>query len=353
MKTVVLNVSNQQDIIDQTIKIIKVGGLVIFPSDTVYGLLVDATNQQAVEKLIAFKNRPAGKAISVFVSDMNMLQNYVYVDRQQLTLLKRLFPGPFTIILKSKHQLVKLLESEKKTLGIRIPDYPLINQLVKKFTKPITATSANLSYDHPYYNVLSLLKSLSTEKKQLIDLIVDAGDLPHNKPSTIIDITKPEVKILRQGDIIFKDIKTLISNSPNQTKKIANYIIKKLSITSKALVLIIEGELGVGKTIFVKGIGEYFDINNIISPSYVVYYEYILKNQLFSKLIHFDLYNIQEQNEFKYLGIENNLKPGNLLVFEWGEKAGDLLPMLKQKARIIYIKINYIDLNKREINLKY
>ena len=94
--------------IHESIKVLQSGGLVIFPSDTVYGALVDSTNKKAVTKLIGFKNRPLGKPISIFVSDAKMLEEYVIAGKNS-SLLSKLLPGPFTVILDSKHKTEALL----------------------------------------------------------------------------------------------------------------------------------------------------------------------------------------------------------------------------------------------------
>lgn len=346
MKIIKLRETNKTLIITQALKTLRRNGLIIFPSDTVYGLLTDATNKKAVEELINFKNRPPGKPISVFAADFKMLQELVEVDKNKLLMLKQLLPGPFTVILPSKHKVCPFLESEKGTLGVRIPQYQLINQLIQKFSQPVTATSANLSNQSPHYSIDSLLNELPKSKKRLIDLIVDAGKLPRNKPSTIIDLATSQIKILRQGDIVFISSKKYISSSPSRTKKIAQFVLKKIfnGASKKPLVFIIEGELGVGKTVFVKGIGEYFGIKNIISPTFVIYYEY-------GNLYHFDLYQIEEKEEFNHLGIENYLKPGNILCFEWGEKAGEIFDLLKSKGKIVYVKMRYISEKMREIEI--
>jgi L-threonylcarbamoyladenylate synthase len=354
-----INKSNYSRIINYTVRILKQGGLVIFPSDTVYGALVDATNEKAVRKLIEFKNRPPGKAISVFVSDFEMLKKQLVVSSKQLVVLKQILPGPFTVVLESKHKVCPLLESEKGTLGVRIPRYQLINQLIQKFIKPVTATSANLANRPPHYSVKTLLNDLPKDKQRLIDLIVDAGKLPRNKPSTVIDLTEVEIKILRKGDVDFVNVQTFISKSEEETKMIAHNVISSESFDfaqgrlresrnlakRKPLIFIIEGELGVGKTIFVKGIGESLGINNIISPTYVIFYEY-------GNFYHFDLYQIQDKEEFKYLKLKKFLKPGNILAFEWGEKAGEIYDLLKKKGKIIYVKMKYINDSKREIEIK-
>ncbi len=354
MKIIKLRSNNIGQVINNTITILKSNGLVVFPSDTVYGLLCDAANEQAVKKLIDFKNRPPGKAISVFC-DFKLINKLVKINKQQQKIIKEILPGPFTIILPSKHQVNKLLESEKGTLGIRIPMDQLINRLIQEFGKPVTATSANLAGRPANYSIKTLLKELTNKQKELIDLVVDAGTLARNKPSTVVDLSQSDVKILRQGDMGFSNkSKIFLSKSAGETKDIAKKILKeKLNDKNKPLIFIIEGELGVGKTVFVKGLGENLGINNIISPTFVIYYEYDIKksnikNQI-SKMIHIDLYNIQDKQEFMYLGLEKLLVPGNILCFEWGEKAGEMVNLLKRKGEIVYVKMKYVDKNIRKI----
>jgi len=362
MNRLSVNENNYLQVINKTSKILKKGGLVVFPSDTVYGLLVDATNEKAVKKLIEFKNRPPGKAISVFISDFKMLNKLSVVEKEQLKTIKQILPGPFTVVLRSRHKVNPLLESEKGTLGIRMPMYRYIEVLIRKFGKPITATSANLAGRPPHYSVDSLLRNLPAQKKELIDLIVDAGKLFKNKPSTVVDLTTSEIKVLRKGDFDLSKKKKFISRSSKETITIAktvisdaiNYLSQKQD-NNYPLVFIIQGELGVGKTVFVRGMAESLGIKNIISPTYVIYYEYEIERlkEKFqkSKLIHIDLYNIEEKEEFEQLKIKELLAPENILCFEWGEKAGEIYELLKSKAKIIYVKMRYIDLKRREINV--
>ncbi len=351
MKIVYLTKKNQISIINLTIKILKSNGLVIFPSDTVYGLLCNAESEKAVRKLIEFKNRPPGKATSVFCNN-NLLDQLVAINNKQSAIIEQIFPGPFTVILPSKHKVVNLLESEKGSLGIRMPVYRYIETLISQFKKPITATSANLAGRSPHYSINTLLNELSDKQKSLIDLIVDAGTLPRNKPSTVVDLTESNVKTLRQGDVDFLDrSKIFLSKSTEETKNIAKKIYKmigtihELSLQRKPLIFIIEGELGVGKTIFIKGLGETLGIKNIISPTFVIYYEY-------GNFYHFDLYRIEEKEEFKHLGIDRLLIPGNILCFEWGEKAGEIINILKNRGKVVYVKMEYISEGDREISVK-
>jgi L-threonylcarbamoyladenylate synthase len=348
--------NNSAQVIKETIKVLKDGGLVIFPSDTVYGLLVDATNEEAVKKLINFKNRPIGKAISVFAANLEMLEQQVIVNEEKRKILNKMLPGPFTIILESHHKVSSLLESEKGTLGIRIPDYQIVTDLVAAYEKPITATSANLGGRPPHYSVESLLNELPEYKKELIDLIVDAGKLPRNKPSTILDLTTPELKILRHGDIVWKNEQTFETDTPIQTRHLAKYILNKFVKQSaeKPTVIILEGDLGTGKTVFVKGIAEELGIEErIVSPTFVIYYEYKTDQKNYYKnLFHFDLYNITDPEEFNDLGLYDNLKKGNIFCMEWGDKSAEVFDLFKEKAEVLYVKISYIDEEKRKFEVR-
>lgn len=340
-----------------TIKVVvaqlKEGALIIAPSDTVYGLLADARNEAAIKKLTSFKNRPPGKPISVFVSDMQMLKDYARLSNLNQHLLEELLPGPFTVILPSYGKVSPLLESEKKTLGLRYPNYPFILKLVSEFDSPLTATSANLSGSPPHHKLSALLSELSPSKRALIDLVIDAGDLPKNKPSTIIDLTSEKIKLLRKGDLEVHNSRTLISSSPRQTRKIAEYILERNygQKMSRPLVIILRGELGTGKTEFVKGVAHKLGIDNIVSPTYVVYYEYKLNVPPDDIFLHVDLYNIENDDELKYLRMERYLKKGNIICIEWGEKAGKLAEIFKKNAKVVFVTISYAGIRNRKVTI--
>ncbi|HLL60808.1 MAG TPA: L-threonylcarbamoyladenylate synthase [Candidatus Nitrosocosmicus sp.] len=338
-----------EKIIKDCITALKKGELLVLPSDTVYGLAVDAKNEEAVEKLIKFKQRPPGKAISIYVENLEHINQYVSCNDKQLSLIKKLAPGPFTFVIESKRLLVRKLEAENGTLGVRFPDFEFIQRLVQAYGSPITSTSANLSTQSPHYSVKTLLDTLPQSKKEMLDVVVDLGVLPRNKPSTVVDLTKETVSIIRQGDINVDEI-NFHSKEPSETQEISKKLIASLiDDLHRPIVILIEGELGVGKTIFTQGMGEYLNVKHLDSPSYVIYNEYDIKEKGVNKLVHFDLYNIQNENEFNQLGIDSYLYPGNILCFEWGEKAGYVFEKLKNKANITYIKMEYINESERRI----
>ena len=338
-------------IVQKAIKVLKSGGLVIIPSDTVYVVAADAGNPAAVKKLIAYKSRPPGKAISVFVGDRKSARKYVEITPDQENKLDAMLPGQYTMVFPSKKALSPDLESEKGTLGIRIPDNNFVNELVKLFGRPITATSANQAEKSPHYSIDSLLKATPKAKQKMIDLIIDHGKLPRNKPSTVVDFTEGDIRILRQGDV--RMAQTTISSNDKATKLTARRLLKKnlQTIGSKPLVIMLYGELGAGKTVFVKGLGELLGIKDIVSPTFVIYYEYPMKHSAVRKLYHYDLYKLQDIEEFEHLGIEEALQPGNVIAIEWSEKSDHISAQLKKKATIITVEINHVDETRREIKI--
>jgi L-threonylcarbamoyladenylate synthase len=355
MKVIKLTESSFQSAVNEAITVLKNGGLVVAPSDTVYGLLVDASNETAIHNLMQLKNRPAGKSISVFVADFEMLEGLVEVNDTQRKMLHTLLPGSYTVVLPSKHKVSSLLEAEDGTLGVRLISYPFPTELVKAYGKPVTATSANLSGQSPHHSVESLLNQFSEKKRELIDLVIDAGQLARNKPSTVLNLSTPTVKVLRQGDMEWKSEESFKTDTEGQTKQKAQEILNKIitsNVSQKPVVIILKGDLGAGKTVFVKGLAEVFGITEIISPTFTIYYEYRITNSEYEHLYHYDLYNVETKEEFKHLGFEKYLKEKNIICVEWGEKAGELIELFKEKAYLVFVEIKYIDQNTREILVK-
>ena len=354
MKIVKLTNDNWASIVSQAKFCLEKDGLVVFPSDTVYGLASSANSTKAIAKLCQFKNRPINQSIAIAAKNLDQANKYFRINSDQQALLKTLLPGPYTVVLNSTHQTLPQLEAEDHTLGLRIPNYWFTQKLSQALVVPYTATSANIHHKGPHYSIKALLNSLSDKKKQLLDLVIDYGSLPHNQPSTIINLTGAKVTTLRQGDYLFKPVLSQKNNSVKKTQLLAKQILKKFEeqAKEKALVIILQGDLGTGKTVFTQGLGKQLGINNIVSPTYVIYYEYLALNHLIKKLHHFDLYRLENSIDFEPLAINNLLKPNNLLVFEWGEKLGSIFSLFKEnKALILLVKITELSSNSREFNV--
>ena len=339
----------QEEIINRCIDTLNSGGLVVYPTETCYGIAADPTSQKAVDKLLNYKKKREGKAISVAVSDKKMAKEYVEINEIAENIYDNYLPGPITVISKSKGNVVKKVEADDGTLGIRIPKYPLIIEIIKQFGKSITATSANASYKKTPYTIKNILDNTSKKQQNLIDLIIDAGKLQKNKPSTVINTTLNEMKILREGDVNLKSPKTFISKSERETKRLASELIKNINIGERPIVFALQGELGTGKTQFTKGLAKSLGIEqNIRSPTFFLVREYDIKEKNL-KFFHLDTYRIFEQEEFTDLGFENMTKQPNIIVIEWAEKISKILREIKDSIELIWIKFEYQEKSIRKI----
>jgi len=247
----VIKLSNQNQAIKQAVAVLRKGGLVIYPTETCYGIGGDATNLKAVKKVLEFKGSRGGKPISVAVSDKEMAKKYVVINKTADNLYQEFLPGPLTVVSKSKGKTIRVLEAGKETLGIRIPGYPLVIKIIKEFGRPITSTSANTSGKKTPYCLKDVLKYTSKKKLELIDLFLDGNRLPFHSPSTVVDTTLNEPTILRRGEIKISRNKpnSFISNSEAETKKIAQDILEKhlKLLSKKSLIFALQGELGSGR----------------------------------------------------------------------------------------------------------
>lgn len=314
----------EKTVIAEACKTLAAGGLVIFPTETVYGAGVDATNQAAVDKLLAYKSRREGKPLSIAVTDMTMAEEFVELNDQARALYAQFMPGPVTIVSKDKGKLAAGVASEFGTVGTRIADYDLVRGMVCAYQRPITATSANASGKKRPYSVDDILNNLSEKQKSQIDLILDAGTLPPNEPSTVIDTTLSAPVTLRTGNLQITpkgDTTKLTSDSETETKHIASrYILKHWNKLHKSgLIFGLDGPLGAGKTIFAKGVAEFLGITETItSPtySYIEEYDYT-RHQTSGKFYHLDLWKVETPDEYQRLEIAELLKANNILVIEW------------------------------------
>ncbi len=187
---------NLKTIVKITVKSIKQGEVVVCPTDTVYGLLADATNEKAIKKLLEIKKRRIQKPIPIFVKDLKTAKRLAQINKNQEKFLRKVWPGKVTMVLKRKNKLPKILFAERKTIGLRIPKYKLVQDLFKKLNCPLTGTSANISGKPASNNIKEVVLQFKGKKYQP-DFIVDAGNLKSGKPSTVLDLTIWPPKILR------------------------------------------------------------------------------------------------------------------------------------------------------------
>lgn len=189
MKIIKQNKKNQTEVVN----FLNKGGVIIFPTDTVYGFMADATNKKAVDKIYKYKKRSKKKPLPVFVSDIKMAKIISVVDKKQEKLMKKYWPGKYTLVV-SRQKNIKIYDKSKETIAIRIPRYNPLISIIKRIKKPLVQTSVNIS-DEPSLNKISEI----VERFNGADiLIVDGGDFKKNKASKIIDITGQKINILRK-----------------------------------------------------------------------------------------------------------------------------------------------------------
>ncbi|MBF89802.1 MAG: threonylcarbamoyl-AMP synthase [Candidatus Marinimicrobia bacterium] len=178
--------------ISEAVKFLESGQLVIYPTDTLYGLGADAKNSLAVEKISQIKGRLGPWSIAT--SDFTMLNKFCVIPKSHSEFVKEKLPGPVTIILPGKSQnLAPALLGPNKSVGVRIPDHLLTQKLIKRLGRPITSTSVNRTGKFPLNDPNKIIKTFFNE----VDLILDAGILPTSLGSSIYNLSSDEIKKIR------------------------------------------------------------------------------------------------------------------------------------------------------------
>lgn len=221
MKIVALKEKNCNKILAQVKKVLQSGGVAVVPTDTIYGIVGDATRPDVVKKIFAMKGRAAEKALPIFVKNVKEARKYAYISDAKAKFLEKAWPapletarpqgpsgaqaragsltgpGPVTAIFQHKEKLPKILSGGKDTIGVRIPNHPLLLELLSRLDFPLAQTSANIS-GMPAARDVKNVEIYFGKAKTMPDLVVDGGEVL-GKPSTVVDFTGKEPVILRAG----------------------------------------------------------------------------------------------------------------------------------------------------------
>ncbi len=181
-------------VIEKTAEVLKNGGLAVFPTETVYGIGVDAFNESAIRSLYEKKQRPFDKPLLMHISGIEMAEEVAYLDENARELIKRYSPGPLTLVVKKKPSVPVIAVSGGETVGLRFPSNKIFIEIAKAFGKPIAATSANLSGFKSAVDAAEL-----AEVKDIADIIIDGGACKLGLESTIVSLVSEKPKILRLG----------------------------------------------------------------------------------------------------------------------------------------------------------
>lgn len=199
-----------QPLIFKAAQIIMAGGIVAYPTETFYGLGVDAFNVHAIERIYHIKKRDLSKPILVIIENQRHLKELVSdIPPLAKELIKRFWPGPLTIIFRASPKVPAILTGNTGTIGIRISSHPVALGLVRAVGRPITATSANISGQLGLISALDVLKIFENG----LDLILDGGITQGKKGTTIVNITLDPPRIVREGIIPSKEIKRYLISS--------------------------------------------------------------------------------------------------------------------------------------------
>ncbi len=194
------------NIIKQATALLKDGCAIAVPTDTVYGLVADAKNDNSIKEIFTIKGRPENKPLIVFVSSIKMAKKLADFNSDAIKLAKAFWPGALTIIANKRPVVSNIVTCNQPTVGLRMVNNKIVNKIIKKCKMPLASTSANISGEPSLTTAAQVYASLGHKLK----LIVDGGESPIGTPSTIVSIAAEDVKILRQGSITKQQLQKVL-----------------------------------------------------------------------------------------------------------------------------------------------
>lgn len=199
-----------QEAIERAGEVIREGGLVAFPTETVYGLAADVFNEQAVARVFEVKGRPANNPLPVQIASRDDLPRLVSeVPGIAERLMDEFWPGPLTLVLRASHEVPEVVTAGTGKIGIRTPDHPVALALIRAAGTPVVAPSANTSGQPPPTTAEEVLKYLDGK----VELILDAGPTRLKVASTVVDVTESPRRILRLGSISEEELQKSFSEN--------------------------------------------------------------------------------------------------------------------------------------------
>lgn len=190
-----INPSNpQKRLIDKAVEILEDGGIIAYPTDTIYGFGCDMYNKKAIQRIYQIKKRDPQKPFSFICSDLKNISLYAQVTNQAYKIMKRCLPGPYTFILLGTKLVPKIMLTKRKTVGIRVPNNNICLALVKTLGHPIISTSVGLSGGKVFSDPSFIEETFGSQ----IDVTIDGGILA-SQPSTIISLIDDNIEVIREG----------------------------------------------------------------------------------------------------------------------------------------------------------
>lgn len=182
---------------------LKEGKTIVYPTETVYGLGCDATNKQAVDKIFEIKKRQENKSVLVLVPSVAMVMNYVQWNEKLEEISGKYWPGPLTVVMQAKPDcgLARGVVAEDGTVAFRVTGHPLSSEISEALNRPLVSTSANITSQKSPSDIKDVLETFENADHKP-DIVIDADELPHLSPSTVIKISNGGFEVLRQGELI-------------------------------------------------------------------------------------------------------------------------------------------------------
>ena len=190
-----INPSNPQPrLVSQAVEILQHGGVIAYPTDTMYGIGCDIFNQKAVKRIYQIKRRPKDKPFSFMCASLTNISSYGHVGNTAYRLMRKNLPGPYTFVLAGTKLVPKIMLTKQKTVGIRVPDNPICLALIEALGNPVLNTSASIEEEDPVCSSMDVDHFFGKQ----VDLIIDGGAIIPN-PSTLISLLTDQPEILREG----------------------------------------------------------------------------------------------------------------------------------------------------------
>ncbi len=184
-------------------EVIAAGGVIVYPTDTYYGLGADPRNPRAVRKIFEIKKRPAGQPILLLIAEPAEVEDWATdIPSHAAVLMKRHWPGPLTLIFRAKADLLPELTAGTGTIGLRVPGSELTRDLLRSLGRALTGTSANWSGQPSMCTAAEAEAAIGDR----VDLILDGGKTPGGKPSTVVDVSTGVLRVIREGAVPVRDI---------------------------------------------------------------------------------------------------------------------------------------------------
>lgn len=181
-------------VINKAVEILKNDGVIIYPTDTTYGLGAAISSKKGIEKIYQIKKISSNKLLSFICPDLKNLSEYAHVSNHAYKIMRRCVPGPYTFILPATKIVPKLLHQKRRTVGIRIPDSPLCHEILSALGEPILSTSVPDGQDGFFTDPKKIINNMEND----IDMVLDAGIIK-SEPSTIVDLSQDSPEIIRKG----------------------------------------------------------------------------------------------------------------------------------------------------------